>query len=80
MAVPLDPKPSRPLGRHLITPGNFGSAAAEVEAARLRLASALLSIANEDSRNAEVLKRAALDYKDRLAVPFRKFLARCPAL
>ena len=41
--------------------GNFGSAAAEVEAARLQLASALLSIGNEDSRNAEVLKRAALD-------------------
>jgi ribosomal protein S7 len=70
MAVPLDPKPSRPLGRHLITLGNFGSAAVEVEAARLQLASALLSIANEESRNAAVLKRAALermalDYKDR---------------
>jgi hypothetical protein len=41
--------------------GNFGNAAAEVEAARLQLASALLSIANEDSRNAEVLKPAALE-------------------
>jgi len=52
--------------------GNFGSDAAEIEAARLQLASALLSIANEESRNVEVLKRAALermalDYKDRLA-------------
>jgi hypothetical protein len=52
--------------------GNFGSDAVEVEAARLQLASALLSIANEESRNAEVLKRAALermalDYKDRPA-------------
>jgi len=50
--------------------GNFGSDPAEIEAARLQLASALLSIASEDSRNAEVLKRAALermalDYKDR---------------
>jgi len=52
--------------------GNFGSDAVEVEAARLQLASALLSIANEESRNAAVLKRAALermalDYKDRPA-------------
>jgi hypothetical protein len=57
--------------------GNFGSDAAEIEAARLQLASALLSIANEESRNAEVLKRAALermalDYKDRLATSRRK--------
>lgn len=49
--------------------GNFGRDAVEVEAARLQLASALLSIANEESRNAAVLKRAALermalDYKD----------------
>ena len=49
--------------------GNFGSDAAEIEAARLQLASALLSIANEESRNAEraALERMALDYKDRLA-------------
>ena len=76
MAVPLDSKPSRPLGRHSITLGRrslatFGSAAGEVEAAASALASALPSIANEDIRNAEVLKRAALermalDYKDRL--------------
>jgi hypothetical protein len=42
----------------------------DAEKARLRLAEALLSIADEDSRNVEVLKRAALqrmalDYKRR---------------
>jgi hypothetical protein len=57
MAVPLDPSPQG----HWAGIGNFGSAAAEVEAARLQLASASLSIANEDSRNPEVLKRAAPD-------------------
>jgi len=41
--------------------GNFGSDPAESGAARRQLASALLSIASEDSRNAEVLKRAALE-------------------
>ena len=49
---------------------NFGDDPADVEKARLRLANALLSIANEDSRDVEVLKRAALqrmalDYKRR---------------
>jgi hypothetical protein len=50
--------------------GNFGDDPVDVERARMRLANALLSIANEDSRDVEVLKRAALqrmalDYKRR---------------
>lgn len=50
--------------------GNFGDDPADVEKARLRLAQALLSIADEDSRDVQVLKRAALqrmalDYKRR---------------
>jgi hypothetical protein len=50
--------------------GNFGDDPADLEKARLRLAKAVLSIANEDSRHVEVLKRAALqrmalDYKPR---------------
>jgi hypothetical protein len=39
---------------------NFGDDPLDVEKARLRLASALLSIVHEDSRDVEVLKRAAL--------------------
>jgi hypothetical protein len=39
---------------------NFGDDPLDVEKARLRLASALLSIAHEDSREVEVLKRGAL--------------------
>ena len=38
--------------------GNFGSDPQEVETARLKLANALLSIASNDSRDVEVLKRA----------------------
>jgi len=63
------------IGRPLMLPGrkspnNFGDEPADVEKARLRLAKAILSIANEDSRNVAVLKRAALqrmalDYKRR---------------
>ena len=50
--------------------GNFGNDPGDAEKARLRLANALLSIASEDSRDVEVLKRAALqrmalDYKRR---------------
>ena len=41
-----------PLGQEIA--GNFGSDPGEIEAARLHLASTLLSIAREDSRNAEV--------------------------
>jgi hypothetical protein len=49
---------------------NFGNDPADAENARLRLAEALLAIADEDSRDVEVLKRAALqrmalDYKRR---------------
>jgi hypothetical protein len=50
--------------------GNFGTDPVDVEKARLRLAEALLSIANDESRDVPVLKRAALqrmalDYKRR---------------
>ena len=49
---------------------NFGDEPADVEKARVRLAKAILSIANEDSRDVPILKRAALqrmalDYKRR---------------
>jgi hypothetical protein len=49
--------------------GNFGTDPLQIEAARLRLAEAVLSVANEDSRDAGALKRAALqrmalDYRD----------------
>jgi hypothetical protein len=40
--------------------GNFGGHHAETETVRAKLANALLSVASEDSRNAHVLKRAAL--------------------
>jgi hypothetical protein len=39
----------------------FGKDPLQIEAARLKLANALLSVANEDSRDVEVLKRAALE-------------------
>ena len=39
---------------------NFGLDPQAIDAARLRLANAVLSIADEDSRNVDVLKRAAL--------------------
>ena len=48
--------------------GNFGDHPAQVEAARLKLANAILSIANEDSRDVGVLKRAALE---RMAADYR---------
>jgi hypothetical protein len=49
---------------------NFSNDPVVVEAARLKLADALLSIASEDSRDADVLRKAALqrlalDYRDR---------------
>ena len=47
---------------------NFDGDPLAVEAARLKLADALLSIANEDSRDIEVLKRAALQ---RMALDYR---------
>jgi hypothetical protein len=49
--------------------GNFGDDPTDVEKARLRLANALLFIADEDSRNVEVLKRAALQ---RMALDYRR--------
>jgi hypothetical protein len=50
--------------------GNFGNIPVEIDNARYQLANALLSICNEDSRDVEVLKRAALlrltlDYRSR---------------
>jgi len=40
--------------------GNFGDDPSDIERARLKLATALLSVASEDSRDVEVLKKAAL--------------------
>jgi hypothetical protein len=48
---------------------NFGDDPNDIEKARLRLARALLSIAHEDSRDVEVLRRAALQ---RLALDYRR--------
>ena len=50
--------------------GNFGDDPSVIERARVRLANALLSVASEESRDAEALKRAALEvmagvYQDR---------------
>ncbi len=49
--------------------GNFGHEPEDVEKTRLRLAKAMLSIADEDSREVEVLKRAALQ---RMALDYRR--------
>ena len=48
---------------------NFGDDPQDIDAARLRLANALLSIADEDTRNVDVLKRAALQ---RMALDYRR--------
>jgi len=48
--------------------GNFGNDRGEIEAARLSLARAMLSIADEDSRDVDVLKTAALE---RMALDYR---------
>jgi hypothetical protein len=40
--------------------GNFGDDPAEIEAARLKLANAVLSVAAEDRRDVEALKNGAL--------------------
>ena len=40
--------------------GNFGNDPVVIDAARVKLANAILSIASEDSRDVEDLKRAAL--------------------
>ena len=49
--------------------GNFGDDSIDVEKARLRLADAILSIADEDSRDVEVLKRAVLQW---MALDYRR--------
>jgi len=49
--------------------GNFGDDMVDMDKARRRLAKALLSIANEDSRDVAVLKRAALQ---RMALDYRR--------
>jgi hypothetical protein len=46
----------------------FGNDSAEIEAARFRLARALLSVADDDSRDVEVLTQAALQ---RMALDYR---------
>ena len=48
--------------------GNFGNDPTELEDARYRLATALLSVASEESLNVEVLKLAALQ---RMALDYR---------
>ena len=48
--------------------GNFGNDPGQVEAARLKLANAMLSMANEESRDVELLKQAALE---RLPLDYR---------
>ena len=48
--------------------GNFGYDRVEVEAVRLKLATEVLTVASEDSRNAQVLKQAALQ---RMALDYR---------
>jgi hypothetical protein len=55
--------------------GNFHDPLA-IEAARLKLANAVLSIASEDSRYVEVLKNAALQ---RLALDYRELKRPVPS-
>lgn len=47
----------------------FGNVPVDIDIARFKLANALLSVANEDSREPEVLKRAALQ---RFALDYRR--------
>jgi hypothetical protein len=49
--------------------GNFGNDPVVVDNARYRLAKALLSVASEDSRDVEVLKRGALEH---MALDYRR--------
>ena len=49
--------------------GNFVDDPAEIDEALLKLETALLSVATEDSRDVEELKRAALE---RMALDYRK--------
>jgi hypothetical protein len=53
--------------------GNFGNDPLDIEKARLRLANAVLSVAHEDSRDVDVLKKGALEamalaYRERPAI------------
>ena len=48
--------------------GNFGNEPAVIESARLKLAKALLSVADDNSRDVEALKQAALQ---RMALDYR---------
>jgi len=54
---------------------NFGNDPRTIDVARLWLANAMLSIACEDSRNVEVLKRAALERMARDTEPLHCHLA-----
>jgi hypothetical protein len=49
--------------------GNFGDDSGDIERARHKLATALLSVASEDSRDEELLKQAALQ---RMALDYRR--------
>jgi hypothetical protein len=49
--------------------GNFGNDPIDVEKARIKLAQALLSIADDDSRDVGVLKQAALE---RMALDYKR--------
>jgi hypothetical protein len=56
--------------------GNFGDDPGDIELARTKLASALLSVACEESRDVEVLKNGALQamafgYREREGIPLR---------
>jgi hypothetical protein len=55
--------------------GNFGSDPHDIEKARLGLATALLSVASEDSRDVEALKRGALQA---MALNYRERSSREP--
>jgi hypothetical protein len=56
---------------------NFGTEPMSIEAGRLALAEALLSVASEDSRDVEVLKRGALEA---MAMAYQRRGARSPRL
>ena len=49
--------------------GGFGTHPVVIEAARLKLANAVLSVASEDSRDVEALKRGALQVMGRSGRP-----------
>jgi len=49
--------------------GNFGNDPGDIEKARRRLARAVLSIANEDSRDVRILRQAALE---RMALDYKR--------